>query len=170
MKRAFILVLLVPLTAAADVRALAPVTTREQLVGSWEAVMPPEDSGMATGIYRIDIAASADSYIAAVLGSPVDLRFIARMTASEVTDGKVKLRFQIIDELDSGREFILEGYASAEGQTGAITGTLRSSRSRYYPDFSRDLYFKRGSWTRDVEAISKKAEKIVDGHRAKPKA
>ena len=120
MKLALILVIVAPLAVLADVRALAPVTSREQLHGGWEAVMPANDSGMAAGIYRLDIAADSDSYLVAVLWRPVDLRFIARMTASEVADGRVKLRFQIIDDVDPGREFTIEGYASREDQSGRL--------------------------------------------------
>jgi hypothetical protein len=170
MKLALLLLIFAPFAASADVRALAAVTDRGQLVGHWEAVMGPDDSGMATGIYRLDIASDSDSYLVAVLGEPADLRFIARMTALEVADGTVKLRFEIIDDGDPGREFAIEGYAAAEDETGAITGTLKSSRSRYYPEFARQLYFKRGSWTRDIEAISEKAEELIHAQRAKPKA
>ena len=150
-----------------------PALSEGQLAGQWEAVMPSPDSGMATGLYRLEMANSGDSYlISAYLLSDRSLyvRFIGRVIAHEVKDGRVKLKLKNTGKLDPTREFVLEGPAWGLENTGVIEAKLLSSHSRFSPDYAVDLHFKKGSWTRDLDAVSKGAQKLIDKERAKPKA
>jgi hypothetical protein len=158
--------LVIPMIAFGETRSM-PSLTEDKLIGVWEAVMGVE-SGMGTGIYRMDIRKGAESYLIAVLAgsrSIKDARFLCRLTDHDLRDGKLKLRFHIIDKIDPDREFLLEGSAVGEDEMGSIIGKLTITGSRYFPNSNGEIWFKKGSWTREFSEASKKAEDLIEQQR-----
>ena len=100
--------------------------------------MPYPDSGMATGLYRLEIATSGNSYLISAYLLPdrsLYVRFIARVIAQEVRSGRVKLKLKNTGKLDPAREFVLEGLGWGLENTGTIDAKLLSSHSRFFPDY-----------------------------------
>jgi hypothetical protein len=146
----------------------APPMTKEDLIGDWESVF--DIGGRDVEFYRMEIREEpADSYLIRMDdrgASPL----IARLVSSEVRAGNVTLRFA---GEPSGadrivRTFTIQGYVGAsDATTATITGKVISHRASYWPEVEFAAIFKKGSWTRELDATSKKAEQLLSDRRAK---
>jgi hypothetical protein len=172
------LAFLLILTAAvcAEVRSLDPLTRKDQLVGIWEAVPGGDAVGMASAVYRMEIAEDSDSYLVAMIGPAPYCAFLCRLEESILVDGKVTLRFRAAPgakatHIYGDREFVIEGTASGDVDgSGAIHGKLISRKNADYPESTDEIFFKRDVWTRDLLQLSKNAERAIEEQRHKPKA
>ncbi|MEY2536767.1 MAG: hypothetical protein QOG67_507 [Verrucomicrobiota bacterium] len=163
-------IVLFPASILAAATVWEPLT-KESLVGTWEAVMPME-STMVAGLYRMEIRKDAASSLVGIIALPNESpweRFMFHMTASEVADGKLKLRFHGLYE-GKEAEIIFEGSGAGIGEQGAIGGRFTYSDGHPFDSFSGEMWFKKGSWTRDLERTSKEAEKLIQARHNKPKS
>jgi hypothetical protein len=161
---------LLPLGALADIAVWEPLT-KETLVGTWEAVMPIE-STMVAGLYRMEIRKEGDSYLVGIITQPNESpweRFALRVTAADVSDGKIKLSFRGQFE---GKEAEVTFNGSGAGLTGqgAIGGRFSVPNGTAFDGYSGDIWFRKGSWTHDLERTSKEAEKLIQRLQTKPKS
>jgi hypothetical protein len=170
--RALLVFLVLPLAALGDIIVL-PDITRETLVGVWEAAMPTEDSGIATALYRMEIARDGDSYLVAIYAGPdipQAVRFVARLTAAEVSDAKINLRFKMRRyHDDKDEDLIFQGSGVSQDDRGAIHGKFTAAGGKPFTLFEGDIWFHKGSWTRQFEEASKKAERHIRQLRNQPK-
>ena len=140
-----------------------PPITRATLVGIWEAA-----PSWAQRVYRLEIAARGESYLAFTLGSE-DLVF--RLTSLSVSSGgRVTLRFRSLK--DRGRrganDLQITGKGYSDGQFGTFAGTLQM---RYaYHDESVEkmaISFTMPPWTRDLPQLSKHSERLIQAAKAR---
>jgi hypothetical protein len=174
MKTLWSMLMLMPVTLLGEVRAM-PSLTKENLVGIWEAVPGGDAVGMASAVYRMDITKDSESYLVAMIGPAPYCRFLCRLVESTVGDGKVMLRFRTAAEAEptrvyGDREYIIEGTGVGDSEGGAITGKLISRKNASYPETTQDIFFKKAPWTRDLQQLSKDAERAIENQRRKPKA
>jgi hypothetical protein len=173
---AFILALLPSMALAEPGEELAtaplPSLTRETIIGTWEAVIPPEIIGTTHGVYRIEISKGPDSYLVGVEFDVVktSVQLVAQGSDSEVSNGDVILRFKTVpaDEDSKPEEIVFKGSGVCKGDIGALHGTLTIS-GKPLGGFTGDIWFHKGSWTRALEEASKKAEDHIRKLRATPK-
>jgi hypothetical protein len=173
---AFILALL-PFMALADPgKELAtvplPSLTRETIVGTWEAVIPPEIIGTTHGVYRIEIAKVPDFYL---VGVEFDLektsvQLVAHGSELEVKPRDITLRFKTVpaDQDSKAEEIVFKGSGVCQGEIGALHGTLTIS-GKPLGGFTGDIWFHKGSWTRTLQKASKEAEERIQQLRGTPK-
>ena len=159
--RALFAFLLFPLAVLATISL--PDITKETFVGTWEAVMPTEESGIATAVYRMEIAATGDSYLIAVFAGPdvpQAIQFACRLKTVEITKGDLTLHFRTLDpEAD---EIVFRGSGVSQGELGAIHGKFMTAAGKPLNLFNVEIWFHKGSWTRQFEDASKKAEKHIE--------
>jgi hypothetical protein len=173
---AFILALL-PSTALADsgeelATVPLPSLTRETIVGTWEAVIPPEIIGTSHGVYRIDINKGPDLYLVGVEFDVVEtcVQLVAQGSDWEVSNGDVVLRFKTVpaDKDSKAEEIVFKGSGVCKGEIGALHGTLTIS-GKPLGGFTGDIWFHKGSWTRTLQKASKEAEERIQKLRGTPK-
>jgi len=153
--------ILLPVCVLAGATVWEPLTN-DTLVGTWEAVMPIE-STMVAGLYRMEIGKKSESYLVGMIARPNESpweRFVLRVTASEVNDGKVALRFRGKYE-GKEVEVVFDGSGAGLTDQGAIGGKFRFGDGKPFDGFAGDIWFKKGTWTRDLERISKEAERLI---------
>jgi hypothetical protein len=171
------LIALVPIMAFADpgkelATVALPNVTQDTIVGTWEAVVPTEISGISRGLYRVEITKERNLYLVGVafeLGKTgVDL--VARGSDLQVSSGDVTLRFKTVqaDEDTKAEEIIFKGSGVCEGEVGAMHGALSIS-GKPLGGFTGEIWFHKGSWTRDFQKASKEGEKRIQQLRANPK-
>ena len=149
-----------------------PNLTQDTLVGTWEAVIPTEISGITCGLYRVEIAKGPNLYLVGVgfeLGK-MAVELVARGSDLEVSSGDVTLRFKTVpaNEDIKAEEIVFKGSGVCEGELGAMHGTL-SIGGKPFGGFTGEIWFHKGSWTRDFQKASKEAEKHIQQLRANPK-
>lgn len=149
-----------------------PSLTRETIVGTWEAVIPPEIIGTTHGVYRIEIGKAPDLYL---LGVEFDLektsvQLRAQGSDWEVNNGDVILRFKTVpaDEDSKAEKIVFKGSGVCKGEIGAMHGTLSIS-GKPLGGFTGDIWFHKGSWTRTLQKASKEAEERIQQLRGTPK-
>ena len=173
---AFIIVIL-PIIALADpgeelATVALPNLTRETIVGTWEAVIPPEIIGTTHGVYRMEIGKGPDLYLVGVEFDVVktSVQLVAQGSDWEVSNGDVIIRFKTVpaDEDSKAEEIVFKGSGVCKGELGAMHGTLSIS-GKPVGGFTGDIWFHKGSWTRTLQKASKEAEERIKQLRATPK-
>lgn len=170
--RASIFLLLATGSAVFAMTEASPPMTSDDLMGVWESAAAT--GGREVEFFRMEIhREQADSYLIRMKdggASPL----IATLTSSDIRAGHVTLQFTADPSGPDRivRRFTIQGYGAASGPTAAtITAKIISHRASYWPEVEFDVIFKKGSWTRELEATSKKAEQLLGEERAKkPKA
>ena len=161
--------ILLPVCVLASPTVWEPLTN-DTLIGTWEAVMPIE-STMVAGLYRMEIRKDGASCLVGIIALPNEPpweRFMFHMTVSDVADGKVKLRFHGKYE-GKEAEVIFEGSGAGLAQQGAIGGRFTYPNGRAFDSFPGEIWFKKGSWTRDLERTSREAEKLIQARHNETK-
>jgi hypothetical protein len=169
LKKLLAFLLLLPVGAPAAVSVWEPLTN-DTLVGTWEAVMPIE-STMVAGLYRMEIRKDANSYLVGIIALPNEApweRFAFHLTESEVVDGKVKLRFRGQYE-GKDTEIVFDGSGAGLAEQGAIGGRFTYKTGKPFDSFAGEIWFKKGSWIRDLERTSKESERLIQKLRGEPK-
>jgi hypothetical protein len=162
--------------ASAEVRQLDPLIDKRSLAGVWEAVPGGDAVGMASAVYRMEIANEAESYLVAIVGPAPYCRFLCRLVECSLVDGKVTLRFRSAPgakptRVYGEREYVIEGTASGDPDgSGAIRGKFISRKTDDYPESVDEIFFKRAPWTRDLQQLSRDAEQAIEEQRRRPKA
>ena len=162
----FLSAVLLPISILADAKVWEPLTN-ETLVGTWEAVMPIE-STMVAGLYHMEIRKDSESYLVGMITAPNEPaweRFVFRVTASEVNDGKVTLHFRGKYE-GKEAEVVFDGSGAGLTEQGAIGGKFRYMNGQAFDGFSGEIWFKKGAWTREFDRTSKEAEKLIRSLRS----
>jgi hypothetical protein len=119
MKTSLFIFALLSTIVCGEVRSLDPLTGKAALAGVWEAVPGGDAVGMASAVYRMEIANDAES-------------------------------------------------GDADG-SGAIHGKFISRKTSDYPESVDEIFFKRAPWTRDLQQLSKDAERAIEEQRRRPK-
>ena len=166
MKRVLLFALIfigISAAAIAETRAVPPAT-REGLAGVWAALV--RDGSMATEVYQMIIPKEGDACLIQLVALANDRsysRFFGRAAAIELVNGNIKIRFVMAPEHIKYCDWVeIQGYAVAEGESGAITGKIIGHRADGpVHEWSQPVQFKKGPWIHDLERISNEAEKIL---------
>jgi hypothetical protein len=175
MKTSLFIFALSSMIVCAETRSLDPLTDKRALAGVWEAVPGGDAVGMASAVYRMEIVNDAESYLVAIVGPAPYCQFLCHLVDISLVDGKVTLRFRSAPgakptHIYGDREYVIEGTASGDTDgSGAIHGKFISRKTDDYPESVNEIFFMRRPWTRDLQQLSKDAERAIEEHRRKPK-
>jgi hypothetical protein len=156
--RRFLALILVFATTAFATTTLFEPLTQETLTGTWEAVMPI-DAYSGAGVYRMEISATSESWLVGVFVPAADRTFVKlqlRLVDSGFTDGRIKLSFEG-DWLEKKVKVIFEGSGMSAGNVGQFHGKFRKEDGLGF-ETEQEVYFRKGSWTRDLKVASESAE------------
>jgi hypothetical protein len=162
--RYLVLLVLLPLGALGDTRALAPAT-REGLVGTWDALV--QDGSMATAVYQMVIPKEGEAHLIhlVALGEGRSYsHFFGGAASITLENGNVTIRFTMAPEHTQYCDWMeIQGYAVAEGPVGAITGKIIQHRKDGpMREWSQPVTFKKGHWIRDLQRVSDEASLILE--------
>lgn len=140
-------------------QVVLPPLTVETLRGTWEGLWSPGSPPNPTVFYHMEINKDGNSFLAETsVGTRACL--VRRLISSEVTDGKVKLRFASTSAADMPGVIFPEVWIVGKGggteDDGMIEATLRHNAG-----VEDQIYFVKGTWTRDLGEASKKAEEEI---------
>src|SRR5262249_48158679 len=134
--------------------APAPPITAATLLGIWEGITGHQ-------LYRMELRSASEGHLA-LATRPADRELIAvfRLVTARVTSGHVALEFQNVDKDSFASERVLvEGRGFAFDSVGGISAKLTF---RGGSNYSFDMEFSKGAISRELAAMSKHAEHLID--------
>lgn len=130
-----------------------PALNSDTIVGVWEAV--PGDARL---VYRMEINNNGESYLSIAFAPNAFYRSLFRLVSIDINKGKIKLHFQTVYGKDAMTDLWIEGMGVGYEESGEIKGTITVNGEN---ERKQKIYFMKGSWTRSLAELSKKAEEII---------
>lgn len=163
------MLLLFAAAAAADEQPYPPVNT-QSIIGVWEA-LPEQHPAL---LFHMEMNGDGQSYLVQVtVGSPVYI--IRRLISSEIQSGIVRLHFGMGRSGDRTDEIydlwiVGTGNASIVPSVGVIDARFCFCNDPPAPTYAPspkdiNIRFIKGTWTRDIAAASREAERLIRGEK-----
>ena len=149
-------------TADANVQSIQGLVASD-LSGVWEAVVERADHPSA-GVYQMRFVSPQEAWLVEAWSHSTADRpqFSGRLVSSEIKDGKVDLRFDVVQQLSEAEYMSIEikGYGSKAGDQAWIAGEIIITRQNGKTKTER-VFFENSIWARSIADASSIAGEAI---------
>jgi hypothetical protein len=132
-----------------------PTPTKGTVVGVWEGLLLQGQQ-----VVHVELNATDPSYLSLAFGhSGEEKIFVYVLDSLSIEKGKVILHFSSRSPPADSITMTLKGWANAS--EGVLEGTFLIGKNTF------PFHMRKGTWTRDFDALSRKAEEAIQKERQK---